>query len=1357
MSTSNASKPKSRGFRNLFRDTFNRSSQPSPPPQLPSVPASSSEPANKSYETVDNSDEQDVPTDQRPIAIQSMSAPAATSAKGTNSQPTLSPVDTPDRTRATMDSPREQNVAAPIQPVISSLEPTLLPANTPTAISGASITQITNPTWIGLRASLRALRDTPGVFGPLTSVAGVLLDCFDAIEVAARNQKDYEDLARELAALSESLAQHFKGAPLDAVSECVSSVTMRLGGLNPEKQATYDSKLSATVNRRTCTEGTRMEILGHLANWAYDRDGPSVYWMNGMAGTGKTTIACTFSEWLEHHELLAASFFCTRTSADCRDVSRIIPTVVYQLARYSASFQSTLCDILGAEPDAGSKNISKQFERLLNEPLRKMKEAMVDDLVVVVDALDECDDQNGVETILDMLFRYASDLPLKFFVTSRPEPEIYEKMALHAQSRTVIHLQDIEKSLVRADIELYLKEELKFMSPSPSDIEQLVDRSGALFIYAATLARYIQPSNRRADPHKRLRSVLGMTAWAVKEHAQIDALYTAVLNSALSEEELEADETRDVRIVLSTVLLAQEPISTETIAKLAGIDEPRRVEYALLPLRSVLHQSEITGLVSTLHASFPDFMFNNKRSGSYFCDIVEHSELLAQRCFLILEEQLRFNICDLESSFIPDAKVQDVQNRLKNKISPSLTYACRHWASHLKLTSKSDDLFAMLDGFLSRQLLFWMEVLSLRREMPTGIEGLVNTKQWLARVGHVPTNLVLLAEDACNFVIGFASSPVSQSTPHIYISSLPFCPRSSFIYKHYWNRTQGLLELKGSLMKRRETAELATWNIGSPVLSVAYSPDGSRVVVGCGDDTVRILNAYNGTPLVEPLKGHTMWVESVAFSPDGRFVASGSLDNTIRIWNVHNGTLFKSPLKGHTGKVVSLAFSPDGTRLVSGSGDTTIRVWDLTDGTPLLGPLQGTDSQLVPPNGVVRVWNSRDGTPTASFRGHNGITMSVVFTPDGSRLVSGSSDRTICVWSVLDGSPCTHPFTGHTDTLNSVIVSPDGTRVSSGSNDNTIRVWKIDDGTPVAGPFVGHTSDILSVAYSPDGTRVISGSRDKTIRVWNIRDGLLLPTSSSQPIVSHTRLVLFSPDSSRIWSSSTDNVIRIWDPSHGSFTTGPHDVQFLSQGDSLVSPDGSHICTTFKKGPEEGPVSILSTADWSLVAGPFGNQDRPVRVLRFSPDSTTVIMGFSDGNIQVYPIRTGQVEGRTFNGHQEGLKSVALSYNCSLAVSYSLDETLRVWDVLTPTLDLDSHPITHHFSAPYQSSHAIPEGWKITEEGWVINSNKDLLFWIPPDLTCIHAWPSPHTKLIITDSGTLEIPKQKVFLGEQWSECYVPE
>ncbi|QRW22417.1 Vegetative incompatibility protein HET-E-1 [Rhizoctonia solani] len=434
--------------------------------------------------------------------------------------------------------------------------------------SSPNTSGVKNGAWAGLRLTLRTLRDTPAMFGPLVSAANVLLDCFDTIEAVARNQQDYEQLATELDALSKSLVTTCNEVATGSAADCVTGIAntikreaneidsklergtgrralmanadeqdlmrrygriqslfrqlqtnigmstwantnelvvkARLGELNAEKKATYDSQLSGPTNRRTCTEGTRVKVLDELKAWVLEAAGQSVYWMSGMAGTGKTTIACTFAKWLEAEKLLAASFFCTRTSADCQDVTRIIPTVAYQLAQYSIPFRSALCDILGNNSDIGSKDIAAQFEKLILEPLNRTKDDIPDGMVVVIDALDECKDQGGVGKLLDMLFKHAAQLPVRFFVTSRPESGIYATMAAHAASHEAIHLHKIEESLVSADIKLYLEEVLAPISPRASDIEELVRRSGVLFIYAATLFRYILPTGRKANSQKRL-------------------------------------------------------------------------------------------------------------------------------------------------------------------------------------------------------------------------------------------------------------------------------------------------------------------------------------------------------------------------------------------------------------------------------------------------------------------------------------------------------------------------------------------------------------------------------------------------------------------------------------------------------------------------------------------------------------------------------------------------------------------------------------------------------------------------------------------------------------------------------------
>ncbi|KAF8753837.1 WD40 repeat-like protein [Rhizoctonia solani] len=103
-------------------------------------------------------------------------------------------------------------------------------------------------------------------------------------------------------------------------------------------KATYDPQLSSSTNRRTCTEGTRVQVLHKLKGWVYNTRGQAAYWMSGMAGTGKTTIACTFAEWLER-EAAGAKLLLHAASADCQDVTRMIPTGAYQLTGYSVPFQ----------------------------------------------------------------------------------------------------------------------------------------------------------------------------------------------------------------------------------------------------------------------------------------------------------------------------------------------------------------------------------------------------------------------------------------------------------------------------------------------------------------------------------------------------------------------------------------------------------------------------------------------------------------------------------------------------------------------------------------------------------------------------------------------------------------------------------------------------------------------------------------------------------------------------------------------------------------------------------------------------------------------------------------------------------
>ncbi|CAE6380718.1 unnamed protein product, partial [Rhizoctonia solani] len=154
--------------------------------------------------------------------------------------------------------------------------------------------------------------------------------------------------------------------------------------------AWYDAALSAEAYRGSCTPGTRERIIQDFLEWSKNTNTFNLYWMNGMPGTGKTTIAYTLCSQLESTKQLGACFFCSRISPDCREVNRVFPTIAYQLAQYSNPYRNRLFEVLTNMPNIAQRNIAVQFKNLILEPLISNKDSFSPDIVVVIDALDEC-------------------------------------------------------------------------------------------------------------------------------------------------------------------------------------------------------------------------------------------------------------------------------------------------------------------------------------------------------------------------------------------------------------------------------------------------------------------------------------------------------------------------------------------------------------------------------------------------------------------------------------------------------------------------------------------------------------------------------------------------------------------------------------------------------------------------------------------------------------------------------------------------------------------------------------------------------------------------------------------------------
>ncbi|CAE7095945.1 unnamed protein product [Rhizoctonia solani] len=263
------------------------------------------------------------------------------------------------------------------------------------------------------------------------------------------------------------------------------------------------------------------------------------------------------------------------------------------------------------------------------------------------------------------------------------------------------------------------------------------------------------------------------------------------------------------------------------------------------------------------------------------------------------------------------------------------------------------------------------------------------------------------------------------------------------------------------------------------VNSVAFSPDGKSVVSGSRDNTVRMWDANGSSSIGEPLEGHSESVESVSYSPLGNLIASGSRDDTIRLWDPSTGQQSGEAFKGIY-YFLSVAFSPDAKLIASGSSGSSsyfytpyaVQLWDVQNGKAAWGP----------------------------FGGHTHNVNSVSFSHDGTRLVSGSNDETICVWDVERKSRVLGPLQGHADWVRSVAFSPDSTQIVSCSSDRTIRLWDPRTGKTIGNPCYGHTNYVWSVSFSPRGTYIASGSWDKTVRLWDVRTGRQV----EQPFEEHT-------------------------------------------------------------------------------------------------------------------------------------------------------------------------------------------------------------------------------------------------------------
>jgi WD40 repeat protein/serine/threonine protein kinase len=564
------------------------------------------------------------------------------------------------------------------------------------------------------------------------------------------------------------------------------------------------------------------------------------------------------------------------------------------------------------------------------------------------------------------------------------------------------------------------------------------------------------------------------------------------------------------------------------------------------------------------------------------------------------------------------------------------------------------------------------------------------------------------------------------------VGSVAFSPDGTRIVTGSYDKTARVWDA------RTGTPLLEMKGFKEVVRSVAFSPDSTRIVTGSFDKTAKVWDARTGTPLLE-LKGHTNGLSSVAFSPDGTRIVTGSHDKTAKVWDARTGTLMLE-LKGHAIDVRSVAFSPDGTRIVTTSEDKTAKVWDARTGTPQLELRGHTDwvhSVAFSPDGklivtgsgdrTAKVWDAQAGTPLLdtpllTLKGHTGGVFSVAFSPDGTRIVTGSGDSTAMVWHARTGA-FLRELKGHTHILSSVAFSPDGIRIVTGSDDHTAKVWDARTGTPQL-ELKEHTNAVSGVAFSPDGGRIVTGSFDQTAKVWDARTG-----TAQLELKGHTHFVssvAYSPKGTSIATGSYDHTAKVWDAQ-----TGRPQLELRGHTGDVESVAFSWDGTRIVTGSQDKTAKAWDTETGTLQLELKGHTEK-IRGAEFSPDGAHIVTASYDQTAKVWDARTG-TPLLELKGHTQGVVSVAFSPDGTRIVTGSLDNTAKVWNAQTGTLLLE---LKGHTDAVGSVAFS-PDGSRIvtgsldnTVRVWDAQTGAPLLGWrghtggvrsvaFSPDGTCI--------------------------------------
>ncbi|KDQ51267.1 hypothetical protein JAAARDRAFT_62663 [Jaapia argillacea MUCL 33604] len=691
-----------------------------------------------------------------------------------------------------------------------------------------------------------------------------------------------------------------------------------------------------------CLPDTRLEYIEQILDWSVDWEAPTICWVNGVAGCGKSTIAHEIAARLHDGDGMYSCFFFKRD--DILISSSVIQILAFGLSCYSDMLKTNIAEAMKTLGDVRhTPSVVEQLELFVIAPLITFSATNPrKPITLIIDALDEC--PGGLREEVTRAIRMGAPLlpkNVKILLTSRPQGDI---------RRPIVHLKPLEVYISvglgqdDGDVRNFIRSELLRArdvqelescwsdNTLDRDAESLSLRACGHFQWARVVCLMVK---NRFDPQDAIRSLLQLTS-SRDPQANLDILYTDALRQALPNAPHDSRLREAYVQVIGTIITAKQPLDLPALSALLELPK-ERVTRLLVDLGSVIILESEAQVARISHPSFFDFITDVKRCSdeTFALDFIVVSQHLASQCLKLALRALKRDICDLRD---PDLNNVDVSSQVIARCIPKeLEYSCRFALIHANEASLANTgILQLLDEFLNKKLLEWIEVMSLLGSL----DGAANVVQILSsgELSHGDQSLGAMLDDTFRFISRFGSI-IHESALHVYLSALPFTPQSTWLYCTYSHLYQDIPRM---LQGYENTWPEYLYSIPShgygPISFLSFSHDSSRLLAVSIDGDIRFYSTSTGrflsTCVGLPLRAaswqpHQLNPATYAFHPL-TLAASLWLSNKITIQPLGPNPIRRKIYSSIP--VTALAFDAPGDLLFTGHSDGTLGRWATSTG-----------------------------------------------------------------------------------------------------------------------------------------------------------------------------------------------------------------------------------------------------------------------------------------------------------------------------------------------------------------------------------------------------------------------------------------